>query len=379
MSPTSSQLPPTRLRCDDASPACVLPTSQLLHRRGRSHHSKEKRSEMSEVEPSLRAPTDQSPRDAGSPLSQRAGVLVPAPASARCSKQIGVSDWAELLPGVRREVVKPLSIMRWGDPGWVWKVYRGFEPYERLGREAEAVRMAAGWGIAVPRVLATGLHEDGPWSVFSVVPGTRRPLRSEHDVRRHLRDVRRLVETLGANSVGLAPGAGWAKSSSDAPTGHRQFLLEQLSERCRAYEWWGALHRSLLIIESEPTVYLHGDMKAEHFLIAEDAAHVVDWEACGRGPVACDHADVVFHLLRDLIHDGVAVPSTVVALLAELGSPGAVLAWRLVRWLDRRRPEDLLLVSPREVTELAVESDAAAACHRLLQVMTALRAKGVPR
>ncbi|WP_405060315.1 aminoglycoside phosphotransferase family protein [Kribbella sp. NBC_01505] len=335
---------------------------------------------MSETEPSLRSLMNQSPRNARSPLIQRAGVLIPASASACCSKQIGVYDWKELLSGMRREVVKPFSILRWlGGPGWVWKVYRGIEPHERQRRESEAVLIAAGWGIAVPTVLATGLHEDGPWSVFSVVPGTRRPLRSEHDVRQHLQDVRGLTETLGANSIGLAPGDGWAESSSEGPTGHRQFLLEQLSERCRAYEWWGDLCGSLLVVDSERTVYLHGDLKAEHFLIAEDAIHVVDWEACGRGPVACDQADVVFHVLRDLVHDGVAVPPTVVALLGELGTPGAVLAWRLVRWLDRRRPEDLLLVSPRELTELAVESDAAIACHKLLQVMTALRAKGVPR
>jgi hypothetical protein len=172
---------------------------------------------------------------------------------------------------------------------------------------------------------------------------------------------------------------GWRQSYGEIPSGNRQFMLEQLTDRCRTYVWWKPLYARLLVVETDPTVYLHGDLKAEHFLVTDNEVHVVDWEACSRGPAVCDSADVVFHVLRDLLYDGHLVQPMTVTLLGRLGTPGAVLAWRLIRWADRRRAGDLALIPSRDLDELSLETNPVTACQRLTQLIVALRARGVPR
>ncbi|WP_165556125.1 aminoglycoside phosphotransferase family protein [Kribbella pittospori] len=277
------------------------------------------------------------------------------------------------------QILKPLSITRSStDRRSMLKVYRGIEPRERQRREVDALTRVGRWGIAVPEVLAAGRRLDEYWSIFRVVPGDARITRTDVDVRAYLCDVRALAARLAAASNQLAPGAGWEPSLSDPPD-HRQYLLDQLSPRCRRYDWWTELIGELRVVDSEPAVYLHGDLKAEHFLLAEHETYVVDWEACGRGPAACDFADVVFHVIRDLLYDGTSIEEPVIHLLAELGAPGAVLAWRLVRWLDRRRPHDMSMLSSGVLCELAHEGNTFAACRRSAQTVADLQAAGVPR
>jgi hypothetical protein len=100
-------------------------------------------------------------------------------------------------------------------------------------------------------------------------------------------------------------------------------------------------------------------------LVDDDRVHVVDWEASARGPAVVDYTDVVFHLVRDLLYEGVPPKDVPVGLMTRLPFSGPVLAWRLLLWLDRRRPEDIDLVTAREVGRLTAVS--------------LLRAVGVPR
>ncbi|QNE19425.1 aminoglycoside phosphotransferase family protein [Kribbella qitaiheensis] len=216
---------------------------------------------------------------ASSPLSRRADVPDPAPASARCSSWRTGSD-SELQPEWSAEaVVKPFSVTRLSaDRRSIMKTYRGIDPYRRQLREVEALQLAGRWGIAVPKVLATGAEADEPWTIFSVVPGSVHPVRTGQDVRRYLRNVRNLTARLEAHTVEVTPGVGWSQPYSETPSKNRQFMIGQLTDRCRTYVWWSALCARLSIVEADPTVYLHGDLKAEHFLMTADEVHVVDWE-----------------------------------------------------------------------------------------------------
>lgn len=325
-------------------------------------------------------PGSPSQQKASNPLSRRADVPDPASASARCSNWRPESDSDLRLEWSTEAVVKPFSVTRWSvDRHRILKTYRGIEPRRRQLAEAEALQLAARWGIAVPRVRATGTHADEPWTIFSVVPGSVHPVRTGQDIRRYLRHARNLTARLEAHSVGLTPGVGWSRPGSEIPTGNRQFMVGQLADRCRTYSWWSAMYARLSIVEADPSVYLHGDLKAEHFLVTDNEVHVVDWEACSRGPAVCDSADVVFHVLRDLLYDGHVVQPMTLTLLSRLGTPGAVLAWRLIRWADRRRTGDLALIPSRDLDELSLETNPVAACQRLMQLIAALRARGVPR
>ncbi len=290
-----------------------------------------------------------------------------------------VSSWRGLWTGGSdAPCVKPLSITQWSaDRRSILKVYRGVEPSERQAREINALVEAARWGISVPAIHGYGIHEGRPWIVTGAVPGVARPIRTDGDVRRHVRQVRALTGQLQGLPGWLAPGTGWSRTH--VVSSHRRLLLMQLSERCRGYAWWEALSAALLLVEANRTVYLHGDLKAEHFVDAGDVVYVVDWEACSRGPAVCDYVDVVFHIVRDLLYGGAAVRSTTVDSLAELSVPGSILAWRLIRWLDRRRPNDLDLASPDHVLELVQQVDPALACLQAVNAINTLRARGVPR
>src|SRR5262249_52391782 len=148
------------------------------------------------------------------PPSQWVDVLIPVSASARCSiRTEGALVTPQSTFGSTKyngdQTVKPLSITRSSaDRRSMLKVYRDIEPRERQRREVDALTRVGRWGIAVPEVLAVGLHLDECWSIFSVVPGHPRITRTDADVRAYLCDVRALAARLAAASNQLPPGAG---------------------------------------------------------------------------------------------------------------------------------------------------------------------------
>ncbi|MEK8144254.1 phosphotransferase [Streptomyces sp. M10(2022)] len=147
--------------------------------------------------------------------------------------------------------------------------------------------------------------------------------------------------------------------------------------RCRRRPWWAALGRALQSSDAQPVVRLHGDLKPEHLLVDGADLHVVDWEASARGPAAVDYTDVIFHLVRDLLYGDVPPGHVPVDLLTTMPFSGPVLAWRLLLWLDRRRPRDIDLVSTHDVCRLAGEEQAAG-YRSLARSVALLRAAGVP-
>ncbi|MGW0879599.1 aminoglycoside phosphotransferase family protein [Streptomyces sp. NPDC002671] len=275
--------------------------------------------------------------------------------------------------------VKPYSrTQRAVDGGSLLKVYIGVDPEGRRNREAETVRRAAHWSLSVPEVLATGRCGTGSWSVFRVLPGMPCGIRTGRAIEEYIGHVLGLTQRLHRSSTGLAPGSGWADEGG-RPALQHHFLLNQLSPRCRLRPWWAALTEALQPLESHPVVYLHGDLKPEHLLVDDHQLSVVDWEASARGPAVVDYADVVFHLVRDLLYAGVKPGPVPIDLMSRLPFSGSALAWRLLLWLDRRRPQDIDLIATRDVYRLAAEDHAPAAYALLTRAVSALRAAGVPR
>lgn len=275
--------------------------------------------------------------------------------------------------------VKPYSrTQRAADGGSLLKVYVGIDPEGRRRRETDTVRRAAHLGLSVPEVLATGRCDAESWSVFRVLPGVPCSVRSAEAVEEYIGHVLGLTERLHRSTPGLTPGSGWT-SDGGSPVLQDHFLLNQLSPRCRPRPWWEDLAASLQPLQSHPVVYLHGDLKSEHLLVDGHRLSIVDWEASARGPAVVDYADVVFHLVRDLLYAGVKPGRVPIDLMIRLPFCGPVVAWRLLLWLDRRRPQDIDLIAARDVHRLAAEDQAPAAYASLARAVSALRAAGVPR
>jgi hypothetical protein len=269
---------------------------------------------------------------------------------------------------------KPLSTM-WGACGGeaVLKVYWRIAPAERRDREAQALALARGWGVPAPAVRESGSEEDYSWLLLDAVAITAP--QGTDTLRAFVQRTLALTVVLQQRPEPACAGPGWlspegsGQSNSDA-------LLDQLSARCAGQAWWDRLSGSLATLNDEPPVYLHGDIKPEHFLDDGHAVHVVDWEAAARGPAACDGVDAAFHLLRDLIYtDRPAWPLD----SGRLPVTGPVAAWRFVRWLDRRRPDDLALVATTDLTGLIGAGDTPDVLRRLAQLITVAREAGVPR
>ncbi|MGW4978220.1 phosphotransferase [Streptomyces mirabilis] len=276
-------------------------------------------------------------------------------------------------------ITKPFARTRRAvDERSLFKVYMGIDPEGRRKREVETVQRAAHLALSVPEVLATGTGEDGSWTVFGMLPGVPCGVRTGRAIEGYLGHVLNLTHRLHRSSASLAPGLGWENRHGRLVPQHR-FLLDQFSPRCRLRPWWEALTKALQPLESHPVVHLHGDLKPEHLLVDDDRVHVVDWEASARGPAVVDYTDVVFHLVRDLLYEGVPPKDVPVGLMTRLPFSGPVLAWRLLLWLDRRRPEDIDLVTAREVGRLTAEEQAPAAYAALARTVSLLRAVGVPR
>ena len=287
---------------------------------------------------------------------------------------------AELLYGpFGRSIAKPYAMTRRAvDGGSLLKVYVGVDPEGRRHREADTVRRAARWGLSVPEVLATGMCDAGSWSVFRMLPGVPCGVRTDRAIEEYIDHVVGLTDKLHRSSPELTPGSGWS-GEGRSPAPQHQFLLDQLSPRCRKRSWWAALAEALQPLESHPVVYLHGDLKPEHLLVDDYQLSVVDWEASARGPAVVDYADVVFHLVRDLLYGGTKPGRVPVDLMTRLPFSGPVLAWRLLLWLDRRRPQDIDLIAVRDVHQIAAEDHAPTAYASLAGAVSALRAAGVPR
>ncbi|GGU77423.1 hypothetical protein GCM10010211_49180 [Streptomyces albospinus] len=284
------------------------------------------------------------------------------------------------LAGYGPAAVKPNSITRWAlDGSSLLKVYRTITPHERRRREVHALKIAAGWGLSVPSVVATGEHGAHPWAVFGAVPGKPYSIRTARGVQGFVRRVGTATQQLHHGVVGMRPGSGWRWNPGDTLGSNRGFLLDQLTSRCRQLSWWHDLEDALEPCDELPTVYLHGDLKPEHLLFDGERLHIVDWEASGRGPAMSDQADAVFHVIRDLIYTAVTPRRLPVGLVSQLGAPGAALAWRLALWLDRRRSGDIHLIPARDLYQLAAEDDPLAACEQLARQVSRLRTAGVPR
>ncbi|MGK5532401.1 aminoglycoside phosphotransferase family protein [Streptomyces sp. URMC 129] len=279
--------------------------------------------------------------------------------------------------------VKPFSITRTAvDQSALLKIYRGVEPVARRDREADALRLACQSGVSTPSVLAAGEHVDHAWSVLSFVPGTPCSIVTASGVDgfvRHALSIAADVHGQGRR-LGLTPGTGWREESDGGSTvTHRDFLSGQLSPRCHRQPWWQEFHAMLAALDLEPTVYLHGDIKPEHLLIDGARVHVIDWEASARGPAVCDYADIMFHLVRDLVYAGTPQHHLPLHALSQVPAFGPAVAWRLVLWLDRRRPEDLHSLAPHDIHRLSRTSTPANAARELGGLIAEFRSNGVPR
>ncbi|MFE9404386.1 aminoglycoside phosphotransferase family protein [Streptomyces sp. NPDC006530] len=276
-------------------------------------------------------------------------------------------------------VLKPFSRTRFAmDGSALLKVYVGIDPEGRRQREAATVERAALLGISVPAVLATGSGEGGAWTVFRALDGTPCSVGMRKATEEYIGHVVAVSARLHRPFAGATSGSGW-RTRRASPASPSRFLLDQFSPRCRWLPWWALLGQALQMIDSHPIVHLHGDLKPAHFLIDSEHVHVVDWEASACGPAVLDYTDVVFHLVRDLLYAGVPPGRLPVDLVTRLPFSGPVLTWRLLLWLDRRRTQDIDLVTTHDVHRLAAEEQAASAYRALAQTVAFLRAAGVPR
>jgi hypothetical protein len=287
-------------------------------------------------------------------------------------------DWASLLPLTLLHD-KPLSTM-WTAPARkaLLKVYRQLEPRARRDREVDALALAGQWGLSVPAVRGIGDLGTSSWMLLDLVPGQPCRIGTADEVERYIWHAAALTSVLRTRSADLRPGNGWVQSRRDYMS-HKEFLVDQLSPRCRAQTWWSALCNALSPLDEEQTVYLHGDIKPEHLLVGEDDVHVVDWEAAARGPAVCDTVHAVFHLLRDLVYSSVPPRAVPVEIVSSIPVPGGVAAWRIVHWLDRRRPQDLNALTADALSALLTSVTAADVVNELVRLIAELRDHGVPR
>lgn len=272
---------------------------------------------------------------------------------------------------------KPLSVM-WQACGGeaVLKVYRLIDPLERRNREAQALTLARSWGVPTPAVRAAGEEDGLCWLLVDTVSGTQPRGTSRKDVRAFVQRTLWLTGILCSRAALGGPGDGWLPLRNGDLT-NSGALQKQLSACCRSASWWPALREALADLDGEECVHLHGDIKPEHFLSSGSLISVVDWEAAARGPVVCDHADAAFHVVRDVVYARTSSPPFDV--IGQLPVTGPVAAWRLLRWLDRRRLDDLSLVPDKDLYGLMSAAEPADVVRRLAHLVTGLRDAGVPR
>lgn len=257
----------------------------------------------------------------------------------------------------------------------LFKAYLAIDSAGRRQREAHAVRQARHLGVSTPEVLSSGQAAGTHWTLFSVVPGDSRPLGDHHDAARFLRMYARVLEHIHTQPAPAA-GPGWTGIGQSTA----RFVLSQLTPRWTRQTWARDLHSALRATEQQPCVLLHGDIQPRHFLHTSDQISVVDWETASRGPVGLDHADAVFHAVRDLAYQGGLDPdpSAISAALDRVTGGIPFLAWRLVLWADRRRPEDLSLFPAHLLRRLLASRTADEAVATTRRIIATMRDAGTP-
>lgn len=287
------------------------------------------------------------------------------------------ADWQQRFGPLVPHHDKPLSATWWACDGEaLLKVYRSIEPFERRNREVRALVLARTWGVPAPAVRAAGAEGGVCWALIDAVDGTASRLASREDVEAFVQRTLWLTALLRGRRVLGGPGAGWLPLRGGGLT-NSAALLDQLSKRCRSRTWWPQLCQALAALDGEGCVYLHGDIKPEHFLRSGSTVHVVDWEAAARGPAVCDLVDAAFHAIRDLVYSGVSLLS--IDVVAQLPVTGPAAAWRLLRWLDRRGTDDLDLVATEDLRDLMASPDPSSVVRIFALLITGLRDAGVPR
>lgn len=277
-------------------------------------------------------------------------------------------------------VYKPFSVTRRSTDGTsLLKTYRGVVPVPRRDREVHALHVARDWDLPTPVVRSCGAGDDSAWVVLSVVPGVPCAVEDPASVAAFVRQVAGLTALLHEVEPPAAAGEGWLPNAETDPGTASDYLLSPLSPRCHRELWWPDLRALLRPLDTEPFVFLHGDIKPEHLLVQGTQTHVVDWEACARGPAGCDFADAVFHAVRDLLYAGATPGRLPGTSLSDLPVTGPLLAWRVVRWLDRRRPSDMDALSLPALYRLAGAPTPASAVLELAHLVAVLRDHGVPR
>lgn len=234
--------------------------------------------------------------------------------------------------GLRTSGEKPFSL-HYRDNGntVLIKVYRGIAPRQRQAREVEALTSAMAFGVQAPAIVDHGVHADLSWIAVEVVAGTPLTLDSAADVVRLAEAARSLTWQLHARPA-ANPGHGWSGPASPSASA---FLAGQLSNRLRALPAWPRLHDRLLVLDALPVIHLHGDLKPEHVITGNRGMHLVDWEACARGPAVLDEVDIAFRVAREVAYADLPEGSVADVMTASLAH-AAAMAWRLALWLDRR-------------------------------------------
>lgn len=227
----------------------------------------------------------------------------------------------------------------------------------RQEREALAIAGAERLGVNVPKILGAGTTESTAWTLFQLLPGSPGSLRPGQSLINFVNQVVDLGTELHSRALDAAPGTGWFVSEKEEWT-QREFLMSQFSPSASSRPWWSDLDRTLEATDLGPVVYLHGDLKAEHFIVDHHRVAVVDWEACARGPACHDRADALFHALRDLLYLGWGLHQLPHDLLQRLQVPGPVMAHRVLLWLDRRPPHGMEAASRRNLDRLMLAEPA---------------------
>ncbi|WP_170180448.1 aminoglycoside phosphotransferase family protein [Actinomadura pelletieri] len=261
----------------------------------------------------------------------------------------------------------------------IFKAYLTLDSRGRARREALALGRARDLGMMVPELMAFGAAGDTYWSLLSVMPGKSLAVRSEDG----------LLEFFDTASRALAPlhakPAPNARSCWAGPGGSTtDLLLGQLTSRWAHHAWADDLRAALWTAERIPRVLLHGDVKPDHLIVSDDTVSVVDWEAAACGPITLDHADMIFHALRDLaFNDGVEPdPAGVAAALGPWRVGDAItglLTWRLVLWADRRRREDFARLPASLLRRLLDSRTIDDAVALTWQVINTMKDGGTPR
>lgn len=266
------------------------------------------------------------------------------------------------------------------------KLYLDHAPATRARREFSALQIAHDLDLAVPEALEVGEAERYAWTVVRVVPGSGLGLRDGADLDLFLRHAIAWVAALQGAVPQVPTGPGWPSDERDL--WDEKLLVRQLSSRAQGMRWWPSLRSALSVVDAQPTVLLHGDVKPEHLIVSDQRAFLVDWETASLGPASLDYADMAFHALRDAVYGGGDVRRSQLEQAARLldAAPlrdvqgwSAALAWRVAIWADRRRPNDLNLLPGLHLRRIVESAGSLPTLHALYDVLSTMRRLGTPR